>query len=679
MPANKRIVTGHVDSPSLRGYESFVLMVGYLEKTGVWSEISRELRLHRWGFQGIDVVTALLAYWCFSDRGRISLKVFLKRAAPFSEALGAVAGRKRLPTQASLSRALRKVNLDQAEAFGAWLLQRLATLGKPLLQHPAVGRSDGTRLIHLDGMHHALRQRSLTEGEELPPPRRQLVQLAAPGFPGRKRGEVVMDLNMVQDVTTGLWSGLSISRGSGQLSRESRKLLPMTQSWVRILGEEPSKTLVVMDGEGGGRGQVKAAAATDLALLTRLSCYDLLTQPELRDHLREVSWHPVPDQQTGPRRYAIDAGTITLRGVPLRLVISRFETEEKRGAGCVIDGWQYEIFGVLERETLPLSAVELVREYHGRAALENHFLRLHKEFSKPQVFCTAPGGQYLAYLMALVVWNLETLLGAMLHPDAHLVPAKQEIRHRIQPVALPKIPALEEPPERKDVLIVSDEEVRKLLEAVDWNAPKYEDWSYNAEDCTLTCPQGKVLTWHSIRYREDCIEVSFRGLRSDCSDCPIRFECSNAKKRSFRKTKTIRLKPGPGTKTGSRYQWEPPPQETTDQTVTAGEREIRFVSSRLRESYRAQVRLISVFLTMGIDEKNEELPDILSDGSSRSRCRQTWWQHGQWNASTRPITIRFDVADRGLKERLDRLLLHPPTAEVAAEDRLTHWEQVTNP
>ena len=62
-------------------------------------------------------------------------------------------------------------------------------------------------VFDLDGTREAARQRALPQTEDLPPPFRRLDDLCAPGYTGRKRGQVVRTRTVISQAHTYQWLG----------------------------------------------------------------------------------------------------------------------------------------------------------------------------------------------------------------------------------------------------------------------------------------------------------------------------------------------------------------------------------------------------------------------------------------------------------------------------------------
>jgi hypothetical protein len=102
--------------------------------------------------------------------------------------------RDRLPSRSALSRWLAALTVEPVEALRARFLSDL--LARPLgTQELPGGVTDraGTHYLvfDVDGTREAARQRALPKTPDRPPAQRRLRPLCAPGYLGRKRGEVV--------------------------------------------------------------------------------------------------------------------------------------------------------------------------------------------------------------------------------------------------------------------------------------------------------------------------------------------------------------------------------------------------------------------------------------------------------------------------------------------------------
>jgi hypothetical protein len=102
--------------------------------------------------------------------------------------------RDRLPARSTLSRFLAALTEEAVEALRTLFLDDL--LSRPLSNEKQTGGlvdREGQEWVvfDIDGTREAARQRALPQTEEFPPVFRRLDDVCAPGYTGRKRGQVV--------------------------------------------------------------------------------------------------------------------------------------------------------------------------------------------------------------------------------------------------------------------------------------------------------------------------------------------------------------------------------------------------------------------------------------------------------------------------------------------------------
>ena len=117
----------------------------------------------------------------------------------------ALFGRASLPAASTLSRFLAALPAEPVEALrslflGGLLARRLST------EEQSAGLWDrqGNRwlVFDVDGTREAARQRALPKSPDRPAPQRRMRPLCAPGYSGRKRGEVVRTRTTVLQMHT---------------------------------------------------------------------------------------------------------------------------------------------------------------------------------------------------------------------------------------------------------------------------------------------------------------------------------------------------------------------------------------------------------------------------------------------------------------------------------------------
>jgi hypothetical protein len=139
--------------------------------------------------------------------------------------------RDRLPARSTLSRFLAALTSEPVDALRSLLLDDL--LSRPLSNDSHEKQTGGLAdrvgsmwvVFDIDGTREAARQRALPQSEDLPPPSRRLDDVCAPGYTGRKRGEVVRTRTVVSQAHSYHWLGSFGNRGNGRSRTELRQAL----------------------------------------------------------------------------------------------------------------------------------------------------------------------------------------------------------------------------------------------------------------------------------------------------------------------------------------------------------------------------------------------------------------------------------------------------------------------
>ena len=171
-----------------------VVISRYLHKHGVRSLINEQVRFARKRFGRYEVIDFLAVLFGYAISGERTLEEFYRRLQPFAIPFMALFERDRLPSRSALSRFLAALTEAPVEALRTLFLDDL--LDRPLTPDKQTGSlldraGNAWVVFDIDGTREAARQRALPQTDELPPPFRRLDDVCAPGYRGRKRGEVV--------------------------------------------------------------------------------------------------------------------------------------------------------------------------------------------------------------------------------------------------------------------------------------------------------------------------------------------------------------------------------------------------------------------------------------------------------------------------------------------------------
>src|SRR5256884_3454379 len=164
-----------------------------LSQLGIQKAIEERVQFARarmGDYEVIDFVVMLMGYAVSVES---TLKAFYHRLLPFAEPFMALFGRAKLPHRGTLSRDLSALDETPVEAlrtlFAQDLVARLAFASPP----GGIWDRQGQHwtVIDVDATKQAARQRALPQTPDLPVPHRRCDLVAAAGYLGRKRGEVV--------------------------------------------------------------------------------------------------------------------------------------------------------------------------------------------------------------------------------------------------------------------------------------------------------------------------------------------------------------------------------------------------------------------------------------------------------------------------------------------------------
>ena len=165
----------------------------------------------------------------------------------------ALFGRKSLPHRSSLSRFLADVDRPCVEAFRTLFEQDSFAEGWTPETIGGIFDRQGCRSIvfDIDATRQAARKPALPCDSALPPAKRRLEAVCAPGYTGRKRGEVVRTRTTALQMHTRQWVGTYAGRGNGDYRGELASALRAISTYLKHFGLTPEVALVRLDGQYG--------------------------------------------------------------------------------------------------------------------------------------------------------------------------------------------------------------------------------------------------------------------------------------------------------------------------------------------------------------------------------------------------------------------------------------------
>src|SRR5712691_3974728 len=211
------------------------LIIPYLRKQGILSAINSQVRLARRRFGRYEVIDFLAVLFGYAISGERTLEAFYEQLLPLAQPFMALFDRERLPSRSALSRFLASLTWTATEALRTLFLADL--LARPVDKERHTGklvdRAGNERVVFdIDGTRQAARQRALPKTEELPAPQRRLNKVCAPGYTGRKRGQVVRTRTVVSQAHSYHWLGSFGNRGNGLYREELRRTLSAIRGYL---------------------------------------------------------------------------------------------------------------------------------------------------------------------------------------------------------------------------------------------------------------------------------------------------------------------------------------------------------------------------------------------------------------------------------------------------------------
>ncbi|EFH82681.1 hypothetical protein [Ktedonobacter racemifer] len=350
-----------------------VVISRYLRQHEVLSKINEQVRFTRKRFGRYEVIDFLAVLFGYAISGERALEEFYESLQPFAIPFMTLFERDRLPSRSALSRFLAALTEAPVEALRALFLADL--LARPLTPGKQTGglvdRAGKTWIVFdIDGTREAARQRALPQTDELPPPFRRLDDVCAPGYRGRKRGEVVRTQTTVSQAHSYQWLGSFGNRGNGRYREELRKGCASIGRYLTAYHLDASRTLLRLDGQYGN-----GAVLTDVAgfsFVTRGKDYHLLDHPliQARLHLPPDQFQQRPESQMVRSLYDCPQIPVGPEGVSYRVVVATHPAGKKKSpVGVTRTGMVYELFFT----NLPqhaFTACDVVELYMHRGAFE---------------------------------------------------------------------------------------------------------------------------------------------------------------------------------------------------------------------------------------------------------------------------------------------------------------------
>jgi hypothetical protein len=366
----------------------------------VLSKMSERVRFARRRFGHYEVIDFLAVLFGYAISGERTLEAFYERLQTIDVPFMALFGRDQLPARSTFSRFLAALTAEPIDALRLLFLEDLESrpLSPDQLTGGLVDRAGNAWVVFdVDGTREAARQRALPQTEALPVAFRRLDDVCAPGYTGRKRGQVVRTRTVVSQAHTYQWLGTFGNRGNGSYRVELRKALAAIGRYLTAHQLPKERTLLRLDGQYG-----TGAILSDLAgfaFVTRGKEYSVLDHPlvQARLHLPPDQVQQRPESQVGRNLYDCPEVPVGAEGIPCRVVVATHQASKKKSpVGLTRAGVVYELFF----SNLPqqaFTAADVVELYLHRGAFEPALADEDQELD-PDRRCSHSCTGYLGYL-----------------------------------------------------------------------------------------------------------------------------------------------------------------------------------------------------------------------------------------------------------------------------------------
>jgi hypothetical protein len=493
-------------------FGEIVIVSSYLRKHGILNKINEQVRFARKRFGRYEVIDFLAVLFGYAISGERTLEAFYERIQPFAVPFMALFERDQLTSRSALSRFLAALTEAPVNTLRTLFLDDL--LSRPLTPDKQTGSLvDRTgrnwTVFDIDGTREAARQRALPQTDDLPPPSRRLDDVCAPGYRGRKRGEVVRTRTTVSQAHSYQWLGSFGNRGNGLYRTELRQSLAAIRRHLTAYQFPQERALLRLDGQYGNGAVLSDVAG--FAFVMRGKDYSLLDHPliQARLHLPPDQLQQRPESQMVRSLYDCPAIPVGPEGTPCRVIVATHPAGKKKSPiGVTRAGVVYELFFA----NLPqhaFTACDVVELYLHRGAFEPTLSDEDIELD-PDRWCShAAWGQECWQVIAQWIWNLRLELGHQLKP--------QPLRTTEFAPALGEPPAGQTPAQGYEPPVIGGT----------WKAGRYSGQAFALQpDGTVRCPADQKLIAHEQRREADgSLRVVYGASIHSCRPCPLREQC----------------------------------------------------------------------------------------------------------------------------------------------------------
>src|SRR5213080_225024 len=329
-------------------FGEITLLTHHLQRQGVLAAIEEQVHFARRRFGRYEVIDFVALLFGYAISGERTLETFYECLQPWADPFMALFGRDRLPARATLSRFLAALDQAAVESLRTLFLKDLLARppGKEEQSGGMFDRQGNHYLVFdVDGTRQAASPRALPKTADRPAPQRRLRPLCAPGYTGRKRGEVVRSRTTALQAHTHQFLGTFGNPGNGEYRAELRRAVTAIQSYLVAHHHPEERVLLRLDGQYG-TGAVLADLA-GLPFVMRGKDSQILKRPEVQARLTLPPDQHLTHPESGMVRTLYDCPDVPLGpdGVSCRVVVATHPAGKKKSpVGVTRSGVVYELF-----------------------------------------------------------------------------------------------------------------------------------------------------------------------------------------------------------------------------------------------------------------------------------------------------------------------------------------------
>lgn len=668
-----------------------VLLGQYWVESGLVGYLEEEVRVVRGRMGRYEVADFVLLLNSYAISGERTLRDFFKALAPVKEVLMGVWGRSCCPSASSLSRFLAAINPEAVGRLRELFESDLGRNGVEVMQ--GVGMFDRAEdhylVFDVDGTVSAARQRGVeADRRNDPPVQRRSERACAPGYKGRKRGEVSRTRTTIAVAQTSEWLGTYGGAGNGDAKGELEQSCRVICRYLKQQGLNVAHGLVRLDGLYGTASFVSVVQQAGLGYILRCRDYHLLKERGIAQQLENAAAFEWQDISSNHFSQLLDLGYVEAmnRGyaTPMRVIAVRTpEKLHQARIGKRLKKYVYELF-VTSQSAGSLSGLDMISLYRGRGGFEQQLSQEDQEQDIDRWCSWHPDGQEFWQILGQWSWNWRVWMGwqqaqavrqtiwADSEPDDGMALSIEAQRSLPQPVLPPSLQFMQERPgkaklgesvpanveqtppgqatagepsstatpaaaiERYGALEVSTEWGRSLGKGKRFGN---EDFRI-VDEKTVLCPAGHPMYQRTRKQKENGDLTMQFGIKPRlCQSCPVKRQCLSPHSKGIGGRRVTVIRRAISTAKGevdprsaivrSALRWLMNPKPKYEQPIYWCD----IAATQVRRAWREQLSRQAIEIkAIEQPRQSKGKPDkVLLSRAQREHRRLSWWERWERN------------------------------------------------